>query len=138
MKNIKIFASILALMAMMSFGAQAYTPVTVDDVSGVFDSDTGIAVGIVPPGQNNLTAFPPLNANGGLSIGTSATPPVNGLAVGAGGITIGSSTIMKSTLALGNGAGVGTATFTNAPVSGNPTKWIPINDNGTVRYIPAF
>jgi len=39
---------------------------------------------------------------------------------------------------LNNGAGASTATFTNAPIAGNPTKWIEINDNGTVRYIPAF
>jgi hypothetical protein len=42
-----------------------------------------------------------------------------------------------------NGAGTGSGvTFTNAPgasgSTGNPTKWIPIDDNGTTRYIPAF
>jgi hypothetical protein len=26
----------------------------------------------------------------------------------------------------------------NAPAAGNPTKWIPIDDNGTTRYIPAW
>jgi hypothetical protein len=25
-----------------------------------------------------------------------------------------------------------------APASTNPTKWIPVNDNGTTRYIPAW
>lgn len=32
----------------------------------------------------------------------------------------------------------GMAMLTNAPRSGNPTKWIPVNDNGTTRYIPAW
>lgn len=37
-----------------------------------------------------------------------------------------------------NGAGVAAATLTNAPAAGDPTKWIPIDDNGTTRYIPAW
>jgi len=37
-----------------------------------------------------------------------------------------------------NGAGASTGTLTNAPAVGNPTKWIPIDDNGTTRYIPAW
>jgi len=37
-----------------------------------------------------------------------------------------------------NGAGASTGTLTNAPAVGNPTKWIPVDDNGTTRYIPAW
>lgn len=37
-----------------------------------------------------------------------------------------------------NGAGAGAGTLTNAPAAGDPTKWIPIDDNGTTRYIPAW
>jgi hypothetical protein len=44
----------------------------------------------------------------------------------------------RSSITLNNGAGASAATFTNAPAAGNPTKWIPIDDNGTTRYIPAF
>lgn len=29
-------------------------------------------------------------------------------------------------------------TLTNAPVTGNPTKWFAISDNGTTRYVPAW
>jgi hypothetical protein len=47
----------------------------------------------------------------------------------------------KATLTDGAGTGAG-VTFTNAPgaslTTGNPTKWIAIDDNGTTRYIPAF
>jgi hypothetical protein len=39
---------------------------------------------------------------------------------------------------LTNGAGANTGTLTNAPQGGNPTKWIPINDNGNTRYIPCW
>lgn len=46
--------------------------------------------------------------------------------------------LAQSTVSLTDGTGVATGTLTNAPASGNPTKWIEINDNGTVRKIPAW
>lgn len=52
--------------------------------------------------------------------------------------TTSSTTLMASSVALTNGAAAQTGTLTNAPAAGNPTKWIPINDNGTTRYIPAW
>ena len=56
----------------------------------------------------------------------------------SGGVQVGTATLLTSTVALTNGAGAATGTLTNAPAVGNPTKWIPINDNGTTRYIPAW
>lgn len=56
----------------------------------------------------------------------------------SGLLTGGSSTLVASSVALANGAAASTATLTNAPTAGNPTKWVPINDNGTTRYIPAW
>lgn len=47
-------------------------------------------------------------------------------------------TFLNSTVALTNGAAAQVGTITNAPAAGNPTKWIPINDNGTTRYIPCW
>lgn len=52
--------------------------------------------------------------------------------------TLGGATFHTTSSALTDGAGAAVATFTNAPVAGNPTKWIGLNDNGTTRYIPAF
>jgi hypothetical protein len=46
--------------------------------------------------------------------------------------------LIDSSVALTNGAAAATGTLTNAPTAGNPTKWIPIDDNGTTRYIPAW
>jgi len=40
--------------------------------------------------------------------------------------------------AFNDGAGASAGTITNAPAAGNPTKWIPIDDNGTTRHIPAW
>lgn len=44
----------------------------------------------------------------------------------------------RTSASLTNGAGASSGTLTNAPSAGNPTKWIPIDDNGTTRYIPAW
>lgn len=54
-------------------------------------------------------------------------------------ITVGTAAAMVTTnVALTDGAGVAAGTITNAPAAGNPTKWIPINDNGTTRHVPAW
>lgn len=46
--------------------------------------------------------------------------------------------LIDSSVSLTDGAAVALGTLTNAPVAGDPTKWIPIDDNGTTRYIPAW
>ena len=53
-------------------------------------------------------------------------------------LTVPGGTMLITNTALTNGAAAQTATMTNGPTAGNPTKWIPINDNGTTRYIPAW
>lgn len=64
----------------------------------------------------------------------------NGLEViGLIGITASlAATVIASSVALTNGAGVALGTLATAPTAGNPTKWIGINDNGTIRYVPAW
>ena len=49
-----------------------------------------------------------------------------------------SAALVRTNAALNNGAAAASGTLTNAPAAGNPTKWIPIVDNGTTRYIPAW
>lgn len=63
---------------------------------------------------------------------------VKGSMDNTGLLTTGSTTLHATNVALTNGAGASTGTLTNAPSVGNPTKWIPISDNGTTRYIPAW
>lgn len=46
--------------------------------------------------------------------------------------------LVTSAVTMFNGAGSSTGTLTNAPVAGNPTKWIPIIDNGVTRYVPTW
>lgn len=45
---------------------------------------------------------------------------------------------IQSGVAFTNGAGASVGTLTNAPVAGNPTKWVAVNDNGTTRQMPLW
>ena len=46
--------------------------------------------------------------------------------------------LMRTSVAWTNGAAAAVGTLNNAPAAGDPTKWIPVDDNGTTRYIPAW
>lgn len=74
---------------------------------------------------------------------TAATAPNNAALIVAGGIGCGniwinSATLISTSTSFTNGAAAQVGTLTNAPTAGNPTKWVPINDNGTTRYIPCW
>ncbi len=56
----------------------------------------------------------------------------------AGVWTVAQTTMVATSLTLTDGSSTSVATLTNGPATGNPTKWVPINDNGTTRYIPAW
>jgi len=66
------------------------------------------------------------------------------LGVSAGKLTVSAELVlaqaqlMETSVALTNNAAAAVGTLNNAPVAGDPTKWIPINDNGVVRNIPAW
>lgn len=94
---------------------------------------------------NNDTA----SAVGGIAFGTTRdvnlyrsaanTLKTDDAFVATGGLTTGiASALVRSNIAMNNGAGAGAGTLTNAPAAGDPTKWIPIDDNGTTRYVPAW
>jgi hypothetical protein len=50
----------------------------------------------------------------------------------------GAGNLISSPVTFTDGAGVQAGTLLNGPAAGNPTKWIPVDDNGTIRYIPAW
>jgi hypothetical protein len=50
----------------------------------------------------------------------------------------GATPVLRATAAVTSGAAAATGTLTNAPAAGNPTKWIPFDDAGTTRWIPAW
>lgn len=83
-----------------------------------------LTTGAIVVGQNNAGAI--------------ATSPA--LVSSLGDITVSgaSGVFLATTTALTNGAGAGAGTLTNAPSAGNPTKWIEINDAGTIRKIPTW
>lgn len=63
----------------------------------------------------------------------------DGTLTATGGLITGLNTaLVTSSVSMTNGAAASAGTITNAPSAGNPTKWIPIVDNGTTRYIPAW
>lgn len=53
-------------------------------------------------------------------------------------ITDDSTNLIASSSTITNGAGVAAGTLNNSPTAGNPTKWMPVNDNGTIRYVPGW
>jgi hypothetical protein len=53
-------------------------------------------------------------------------------------ITNNSGEIGQSSATQTDGAGVNVGTLTNAPIAGNPTKWLTYIDNGVPRQIPAW
>ena len=73
------------------------------------------------------------------TLAVTSTTTMTGRLTANGGITVvGGSYLLTTNSALASNAGSGVGTLTNAPDSGNPTKWIAINDYGTERYIPTW
>lgn len=93
-----------------------------------------------PSGSTTVTEALRLQGSGGLSIGSAnaGTDVGNGGILGTDLYSNDASFLIRTKTALNNGAAAQTGTLANAPAAGNPTKWIPIDDNGTTRYIPAW
>lgn len=79
-----------------------------------------------------------------IALGSMAEQNANKVSITGGSISVNSLTngnaaaLVASSVTLNNGAAAAAGTLLNSPVAGNPTKWIPINDNGTTRYIPSW
>lgn len=79
-----------------------------------------------------------ISASGGVWAGSTLVDPG---ASSIGGLNVYSSNatfLMRTKTTLTDSAAAATATMTNAPTAGNPTKWFSIDDNGTTRRIPAW
>lgn len=46
--------------------------------------------------------------------------------------------MLRSTVTITGGGTAAAPTLTTGPLAGNPTKWLPYDDNGTTRYIPSW
>jgi hypothetical protein len=84
------------------------------------------------------TGSGPTISSGWIGIGVKGAYTTEAFGVNGTICTNSASAMIMTNTAYTNGAAANTATFTNAPVAGNPTKWIPIVDAGVTRYIPAF
>jgi hypothetical protein len=72
-------------------------------------------------------------------LGTMSSQNADNVSITGGtAVLAGGATLIGTKTALTNGSGVSAGSLLNAPVAGNPTKWIAINDAGTTRYIPAW
>ena len=94
---------------------------------------TAPALKVIPVASQNRSVTVTGSNSGNPTIGVSG----GNLACSAA-LVLSQTTLLETSVALTNGAGAAAGTLLNAPAVGNPTKWIPINDNGTVRYIPAW
>lgn len=78
------------------------------------------------------TAATGASVGAGLMVGNTNDPA-------AGQIRMNSAAfLMRNATAWTNGAAAALGTLSNAPAAGNPTKWIPVDDNGTTRMLPAW
>lgn len=114
--------------ASVDSGGTSHISEFVQDAPGdlICQSASGAACIIDSNGSCGIAALPTTD--------TAACPfLVSGLITGGS-----ASDLIASSVNLNNGAASSVGTLTNAPAAGNPTKWIPINDNGTTRYIPAW
>ena len=75
--------------------------------------------------SGSVAGNPTLDVSGG-KLGIAAT------------LVLSKATLVETSIALTDGAAAASGTLLNAPIAGNPTKWFPINDNGTVRYVPSW
>lgn len=98
------------------------------DICAIFESAAGGQFGII-------------RGNGGWIIGSTGTNEGAGTLNVQNGYWSGYATyLMSSTAAWTNGAGTTSPTLGATGPAGatTPTKWIAVNDNGTVRHIPAW
>lgn len=91
---------------------------------------------VTPNGATARSDRLTLDQDGSFIVGTDPGG-ANLLRVG-GALTVSSTTMIATKTSFTNGAGAFTGTLTNSPATGNPTKWIPVDDNGTTRLIPAW
>jgi hypothetical protein len=113
--------------------------------SGAFTTISASAAVTLSPANANVVISP--TGTGVVTIAPATAGTINNASIGATtpqagrftSVTVpGGAQFITTNTALNNGAGASAGTITNAPSAGNPTKWVGINDNGTIRYIPAW
>lgn len=132
-------------LALSGGNAQLYSSNSGNYLQLVAPSEMLVNVGGSASVAFDSTVFYPAtnNAYGNGSSGNRWSNVQSVLGNFSGAVTItslyvGTGRLLTSTVSLTDLAGAQVATITNGPTAGNPTKWIQINDNGTLRSIPAW
>jgi hypothetical protein len=103
-------------------------------------TDTVAVLGLAQTFSGNNTFSGTVSC--GSTLAVSSTTTMTGLLTANGGITVvGGTNLLTTNTALTDQSSSNTASLgyvSNAPIPGDPTKWIAINDNGTTRYIPTW
>lgn len=86
------------------------------NIFAVGRGDQNMIIGVTAPAVDDGNR---LQVNGGISFSDAAA-------------------FLHAKVAMTDGAAAALGTLTNAPAAGNPTKWIPFDDNGTIRFIPSW
>ena len=95
-------------------------------------TDTVAVLGLVQTFTGNKTFSGTVSCGSTLAV-TGATTLTGGLNVGLNG-----GSFLNTTTDMYDWSSTYVGTLANAPYPGNPTKWIPISDNGVVRIIPTW
>ena len=74
-----------------------------------------------------------IRADFGLTVANAWT-----LTASAGVYTTSATFMLRNNVGLTGGSTANAPTLTAGPVTGNPTKWLPYDDNGVTRYIPSW
>lgn len=102
---------------------------------GVYTVSNSQTVAFTQLVTGNVSANP-IQGGGVTNTDTHATPIK--ISLDGASVTFNSAGLPGTRTPFFNESGALTATMTNAPVSGNPTKWVRIDDNGTIRRIPMW
>lgn len=105
-----------------------------DDAFSVTNGTTTWGAGLLSAGGFTSDYVISTGYTGQVRVSTAGNLTITGAFTKPGG----ASPIISTNTAITSGAGASAGTLLDAPIAGNPTKWIPINDNGTTRYFPSW
>lgn len=114
------------------------TPALGTPTALVATNATGTAAGLTAGLTTNTVSKTGTGSTYATSTSPVFTTPVLGTATGTKLTLATAAAVVATSVNLTDGAGVAAGTLLTAPAAGNPTKWIGIDDNGTIRYVPAW
>lgn len=132
--NLTLSGTIVGPGGNVSFPAAAGLFGTVVGVNAAGNMTIATTNGILWLAGNGANQPVLINAGGNLAFAINPANITSSYPI----IVPGNATLLTTTTALVNGNGSSAGTISNAPSIGNPTKWISINDAGTIRKIPTW